>query len=511
METYTIQGSASRTSLAPVEAEIDRYLVDGEDFINEASIMTALAENRRPDAQRVRDIVQKSLSIERLDPDETAALLSVEDEDLWQEMHAAGLEVKRKVYDNRIVFFAPLYCSSLCVNNCLYCGFRRENEREVRRILSSEEVQQETRAMVEQGHKRMIIVYGEHPRSNVDYMVETIRAVYGVRQKAPRGPGVGNIRRVNVNAAPMSIAELHKLWQVGIGTYQVFQETYHKGTYRKVHPSGPKADYRWRLYALHRAMEAGIDDLGAGVLFGLYDWRFEVMGLLYHTIDLEKRFGIGPHTISFPRMTPASGSAFSTQSPHLVGDRDFKRLVTVLRLAVPYTGMIITARESARIRDAVLMVGCTQTDASTRIGIGGYNEALKALDAVQRGAQTEEKQQFILGDTRSLDQMTRELAAKNMIVSFCTAGYRCGRTGDKIMGLLKNCVEGKFCKLNAVLTYREYLDDYASEETRAAGERVIAGELEEVRRMPFFQRGRLLETFEDHYRRVCAGERDLYL
>ena len=379
-------------------------------------------------------------------------------------------------------------------------------------MLTLDEVREETRAIVQQGHKRMIAVYGEHPRSDVEYMVDTIRAVYSVREQAPRGPGAGNIRRVNVNAAPMAITDLEKLKKAGLGTYQVFQETYHKKTYRTVHPAGPKADYRWRLYALHRAMEAGIDDVGAGVLFGLYDWRFEVMALLRHAIDLEKCFGIGPHTISFPRMTPASGSEFSTNSPFLVGNDDFKKLVTVLRLAVPYTGLIITARESAALRRDVLTVGCTQTDASTKIGVGGYTEALKQLNRRQeRGEQVKEKQQFMLGDTRSLDEVTRELADHGMIVSFCTAGYRCGRTGDKIMGLLKNCVEGKFCKLNAILTYREFLDDYASDATRAAGERVIMKELEQVRETPFFNENRLLQTFEDYYGRVSKGERDLYL
>lgn len=493
------------------QEEIDRYLINGRDFIDGEGIERRLENNKKPEAARVREIIQKSLEIERLDPDETAALLHVEDEGLWQEMFAAGLEIKRKVYDNRIVFFAPLYCSNLCVNSCLYCGFRKENSREKRRILTMEEVRAETRVMVGEGHKRMIIVFGEHPRSAVDYMEEAIQAVYSVKEKSPHGPGYGNIRRVNVNAAPMSIADLKRLWEVGIGTYQVFQETYHKPTYRRVHPSGPKADYRWRLYALHRAMDAGIDDVATGALFGLADWRFEVMGLLHHAIDLENRFGIGPHTISFPRMTPACGSDLSTDSSYLVSDVDFKKLVTVLRLSVPYTGLIITAREEAKLKKDVIMVGCTQTDASTRIGIGGYTEALKQLEQVQKGGQEKDKQQFVLGDTRRLDEVIRELAEMGMITSFCTAGYRCGRTGDKIMGLLKGCVEGKFCKLNAVLTFREYLEDYASPETKAVGEQVIEEELRRISQMPFFRNNKLLQTFEDEYARVRQGERDVYL
>ncbi len=490
--------------------EIDKYLVNAKDFIIEHEIRNTLDKNTKPDKQRIRDIIQKSLRIERLNPDETAALLHVDDPDLWAEIYAAGLEVKRKVYDNRIVFFAPLYCSNLCVNNCAYCGFRTENAGEKRRILTMDEIRQETEAVISEGHKRMIVVYGEHPSSDADYIANTIETVYGV--KKPARHGMGEIRRVNINAAPMSIADLKKLWNVGIGTYQVFQETYHNETYKKVHPANTiKGNYRWRLYALHRAMDAGIDDVAIGVLFGLYDWRFEVMGLLYHAIDLERQFGIGPHTISFPRMTPASGSYLSTHSKYLVNDEDFKKLVTVLRLSVPYTGLIITARESAELRREVIKVGCTQTDASTKIGIGAYTEAMKALNGFNAGSQDESRQQFMLGDMRRLDDVVRELAEMDMITSFCTAGYRCGRTGDKIMGLLKSCTEGKFCKLNAVLTFREYLDDYASPETKAIGERLIQKELDQIRNIPFFSKGTLLQTFEKMYRDITNGKRDVYI
>lgn len=490
--------------------EIDKYLIDGKDFIDEEVIKNELSAHRKPERQQVRDIIAKSLRIERLEPWETATLLNVDDPDLWEEMYAAGLEVKRKVYDNRIVFFAPLYCSNLCMNNCAYCGFRSDNKYEKRRILSMDEVRQETEAVISEGHKRMIVVYGEHPRSDAEYIARTIETIYGVKKRARRG--LGEIRRVNINAAPMSVADLKKLWNVGIGTYQVFQETYHKPTYAALHPANTiKGNYRWRLYALHRAMEAGIDDLAIGALFGLYDWRFEVMGLLYHAIDLERQFGIGPHTISFPRMTPASGSFVSTHSKYLVNDEDFKKLVTVLRLSVPYTGLIITARERAELRREVIRVGCTQTDASTKIGIGGYTEALKKLSQLEQSEQEIDKQQFTLGDTRRLDDVVRELAEMGMITSFCTAGYRCGRTGDKIMGLLKSCTEGKFCKLNAVLTFREYLDDYASPETKAVGEQLIEKELAEIRQIPFFRKGTLLQTFEKMYQDTLNGKRDVYI
>lgn len=490
------------------QEQIDKYLINGKDFINEDEIFGQLVNNCLPEKNEIRDIMQKSLDIERLEPNEVAALLHVKDEELWQELYETGLKIKKKVYDNRIVFFAPLYCSNHCINNCAYCGFRASNKHEERRILTIEEIKQETAAMVSEGHKRMIAVYGEHPWSDIDYMEKSIEAVYSVQEKSRRGTGDGVIRRVNVNAPPMSVEDLKRLWEAGIGTYQVFQETYHKQTYKEMHPTGPKANYRWRLYALHRAMEAGIDDLAIGALFGLYDWRFEVMGMLYHAIDLEKQFGIGPHTISFPRLTPASGSSISRYSKFKVSDDEFKKLVTVLRLAVPYTGLIITARERPELRMDVINVGCTQTDASTKIGIGGYTEALKEWDST---CQYEEKQQFLLGDTRRLDAVIRELAEKDMITSFCTAGYRCGRTGDKIMGLLKGCVEGKFCKLNAVLTFKEYLDDYATDETRKIGEALIAKEVAEIEKMPFYQKGKLLDVFKEQLNKTKNGERDLYL
>jgi 2-iminoacetate synthase len=483
--------------------EIDKYLIDGNDFINESEIFQHLANNSTPSKNQIREILQKSLAIERLEPHETVALMNVKDEELWQEMFDTALQVKRKVYDNRIVFFAPLYCGNLCVNNCAYCGFRTENIHEKRRMLTMEEVKREAEAVVREGHKRMIVVYGEHPNTDADYMVSTVETIYGV--KIPARTGMGEIRRVNINAAPMCTEDLKKLWKVGIGTYQVFQETYHKQTYSEVHPPNTlKGNYRWRLYALHRAMDAGIDDLAIGALFGLYDWRFEVLGLLYHAMDLERQFNIGPHTISFPRMQPAFGSDLSNRSKYLVNDTDFKKLVAILRLSVPYSGLIVTARENPEIKRQVINVGCTQTDASTKIGIGAYSERLTQ-------EQNHDKVQFTLGDQRTLDTVIRELAQMGMITSFCTAGYRCGRTGDKIMGLLKGCVEGKFCKLNAVLTFREYLDDYASPETKALGEALIRKEIEEIKQIPFFSQHNLVKKFEQYYTKVSDGERDVYL
>jgi 2-iminoacetate synthase len=477
---------------------MEHYLDKDRTFINEEKIFESLAGNERPGPERIRDILEKSLSIQTLEPDETAALLNTEDPDDWEKIFYTAGEIKKKVYDNRIVTFAPLYLSNFCVNSCLYCAFRKENRVEKRRRLNLEEVKKETEILAgEIGHKRLIVVYGEHPLSNIDYMVDTIRAIYSVKVKTRNG--YGSIRRVNVNAPSLSIGELKRLKEIGIGTYQVFQETYHRKTYEDVHPRGTrKHDYRWRLYCMHRSQEAGVDDVGIGVLFGLYDWKFEVMGLLYHARELERRFGVGPHTISFPRLQPAANTPFIQESKYKVSDGDFKKLIAVLRLSVPYTGMILTAREPAQIRRQTIPIGTTQTDASTRIGIGAYSDRYIAQEA--------EKQQFLLGDTRTLDELIGELAGMGYITSFCTAGYRCGRTGKKIMGLLKSGREGWFCKLNAILTFREWLDDFAGRETKLAGERLIAKEIEEVKKKSDIDHSRLMQ----YYWRLENGERDLY-
>ena len=479
--------------------QVEKYLDRGRQFIDDAAIERALAAHAHPDPKRVREILAKSLAIETLTPEETACLLHVEDPALLAEMQQAAAAVKTKVYDNRIVTFAPLYLSNLCVNDCVYCGFRCSNTEESRRILSLDEVRREVEVLAGQiGHKRLILVYGEHPQSGIDYIASTLRTIMDVKVKTRRG--WGQIRRCNVNAAPMSIEELRVLNDAGIGTFQVFQETYHRKTYEKLHPRHTiKGSYLWRLYCMHRAMEAGIDDVGLGVLFGLHEWKFEVMGLLYHALELEKRFGIGPHTISFPRLEPAYNTPFAQDPQARVDDEAFRRLVMVIRLAVPYTGMILTARENAQLRREILPLGCTQTDASSRIGIGAYADP---FDETQHG----ERQQFILGDTRSLDDVVRELAEAGSITSFCTAGYRCGRTGQKIMKLLRSGQEGQFCKLNAVITFREWLDDFASPETIAAGEKVIAKEIAQIRtQMP-----KVFETFLSYYEKTRTGERDLY-
>ena len=474
------------------EEEITRYMDKDRDFINEEEIFEKLKENRNPDREKVKNILQKSLSIQTLSPDEVATLLNVEDEDLLKEMEDIAGKVKKKVYDNRIVTFAPLYLGNLCVNNCLYCGFRKSNKVIERKYLTLNEVKEETKILAGE-----IVVYGEHPLTDVNYIKETIETIYNVKVKT--GKAFGEIRRVNVNAAPLSIEELKILKDVGIGTFQVFQETYHHQTYKMVHPENTiKGNYRWRLYCMHRAIEAGVDDVGIGVLFGLYDWKFEVMGLIYHTLELERKFGIGPHTISFPRLEPAANTPFIQNSKYKVSNKDFRKLITVIRLSVPYTGMILTARESAQIRRKVIPLGITQTDASTRIGIGAYSD--------RYSKQEERKQQFLIGDPRSLDEVVRELAEMGYITSFCTAGYRCGRTGKRIMGLLRKGKERWFCKLNAILTYREWLEDFASEETKKIGEKIIEKEIEEIKKnLP-----KIYPVFISYYERIKNGERDLY-
>jgi 2-iminoacetate synthase len=486
--------------------ENEKYLQNGKDFIDDELLHNILGNNKVASKNEIREIISKAKNIQALSLEETSKLIHVTDPGLWDEINAAALEIKRKVYDNRIVFFAPLYCSNLCVNNCSYCGFRAENKHEKRRILTLPEVVKETEYVLENGHKRLIMVYGEHPQSDVNYMAETIKAVYSVERKAPKSGRVTSIRRVNINAAPMSIADLKVLKEAGIGTYQVFQETYHKATYAKVHPPKTlKGDYHWRLYALHRAQEAGIDDVAIGALFGLYDWRFEVLGLVAHAAELEKQFGVGPHTVSVPRITPASGSQLSTNSEYLVSDEDFKKLVAVIRLALPYPGLIITCREKPALKKEIIQLGCTQTDASTKIGIGAYQECLADEEL--------NSEQFTIGDSRSLDEIIKEIGQMDMISSFCTAGYRCGRTGDTIMGMLKHCVEGKFCKLNAVLTYREYLDDYASPETKAIGEKLIEQEIGQIQNQEFFMKneGKIFNEFMKNYEQIKSGIRDIYI
>ena len=483
-----------------IQDQIDRYLnEDGTDFIDDEFIEKTIQEQANPDASYIRDIIAKSRRLETLLPEETAALLNVTDPELIKEMEQAAIDIKLQVYDNRIVTFAPLYLSSKCINGCTYCSFRDENEEQVRRVLTTDEIEKEVKTLAgEIGHKRLIVVYGEHPDSDANYIAESCKTIYKAKYKTRKG--YGQIRRVNINAAPMSIEDLAMLNEVGIGTYQVFQETYHKKTYSEVHPENTvKGNYDWRLYSMHRAMDAGIDDVGIGALFGLYDWKFEVMGLLMHSRELEKKYGVGPHTISFPRLEHADNAPGidDTKNYHLT-DEEFKHAVLTLRLSVPYTGMILTARENAELRDKIIPLGITQTDASTKIGLGAYSE--------DTDEQAGNRQQFIVGDTRSLDEVVQSLAKQGFITSFCTAGYRCGRTGQKILDALKSGHEGKFCKLNAIITYKEWVDDFGSDQTQKMAVPIIEREINEVKE----KNPKMYDALMRYYGKIEKGERDLY-
>ena len=488
-----------------VRSEIDRYLPGGRHFIDDALITGLLSKTKGvpADPVRVREIIAKAeSSCETLEPEETAVLMQVEDPELFEEMRAAADRIKRKVYDNRIVMFAPLYVSNLCVNGCKYCGFRDGNAEQKRRVLTMDELKDEIDVLAGRiGHKRLIAVYGEHPTTSTEYIAETIETCYARKVPAPKTGNLNSIRRVNVNAAPLPVADLKVLRSVGIGTFQVFQETYNRKLYEQMHPKwSVKGDYDWRTTCFHRCMEAGVDDVGLGVLYGLCDWRYELLATVLHARDLERWFNIGPHTLSFPRLEPASGTKVPEESPWLIDDATFARIIVIARLSIPYTGIIITARESPSSRNHVLDCGMTQLDCSSNIAIKGYS------DFACESHQEKDRQQFMLGDTRTIDEMVRFLASRGTITSFCTAGYRCGRTGGCIMDALKTGREGKFCKINAVLTFREWLDDFASKETCEIGGKLIERELAEIKEwLPKFY-----PTVMKQYEATCRGERDLF-
>lgn len=431
------------------------------DFIDD-DYLSGLLKGKRPDAGRIREIIAKSLAKEALSVEETAALVMVDQPELVEEIFAAARQLKQQVYGNRIVLFAPLYIGNNCVNDCSYCSFKRSNWGMVRRTLTRQEVREQVVALEDKGHKRLILVFGEHPRYSPQFIADTVRTVYATRS------GHGEIRRVNINAAPLDHEGYAAIKEAGIGTYQIFQETYHHRTYARVHPgSTRKGDYLYRLQGLSRAFEAGLDDVGLGVLFGLYNWRFEVLGLVSHALYLQHHYQVGPHTISFPRLRPAHG--VKVDSRYLVDDYDFKRIIAILRLAVPYTGLILTARENPEVRRELMAFGVSQIDAGSRIELGGYTEA--------GDAQVMEREQFCLGDIRSLDEVMGELMRDGYLPSFCTSCYRSGRTGEHFMEFSIPGFIKEFCTPNALLTLQEYLEDYASPETRTAGETLVAEEL----------------------------------
>ncbi len=459
--------------------------VESKTFIDPEKI-NELLENAKPEKEKVRAIIQKSLDKNRLSPEEVATLIKVEDKELLEEIFEGARELKRRIYGNRIVLFAPLYIGNECVNDCVYCGFKSSNKEVYRKTLNLSDLRKEVEALVSKGHKRLIVVYGEHPMYSPEFIAETIKVIYETKV------GHGEIRRVNVNAAPQTVEGYKIIHSAGIGTFQIFQETYHPQVYKKLHPRGPKSNYAWRLYGLDRAMLAGIDDVGIGALFGLYDWKFELMGLIYHTAHLEERFGVGPHTISFPRIEPAVGIDY--KSKYIVNDEDFKKIVAIIRLAVPYTGMILTAREPAEIRKEVLKMGVSQIDGGSSIGIGSYSET---------DPEKIRKSQFLLNDNRSLDEVIYDLLKEGYIPSFCTACYRMGRTGEHFMEFAIPGFVKRFCTPNALFTLKEYLNDYATPETKRVGEELIQKEIEKLENNK--------ETVIKYLQRIDNGELDVRL
>jgi 2-iminoacetate synthase len=460
------------------------------EFVNAQAINDCLRSADAPEPARVRAILDHARALEGLDFEEVAMLIGVRDAGLLEEMFAAARAVKEEIYGSRLVMFAPLYVTNHCVNECTYCAFRANNKELVRRSLTQQEIAAETKILVEQGHKRLLLVAGEcYPDGKgLDYVIDAIGTVYATHS------GRGEIRRVNVNVAPPDVDDLRRLKAAGIGTYQCFQETYHRETYAKVHLRGPKADFDWRATVMDRAMEAGIDDVGIGPLFGLYDWRFEVLATLQHIRHLEQRFGCGPHTISVPRLEPAAGSEFALRPPYAVSDADFLKIIAILRLAVPYTGMIMSTRETAEMRRKSFQIGISQTSAGSRTDPGGYEHSAGDFNTSQ----------FAVGDTRPLDEVVREIASMGFTPSFCTACYRAGRTGTDFMDLAKPGAIKYHCEPNALSTFTEYLEDFASAETKCAGEQHILRQMAAMNE----QQNRIAQPMMN---RVRAGERDVFV
>ncbi|MEZ4389145.1 MAG: [FeFe] hydrogenase H-cluster radical SAM maturase HydG [Candidatus Krumholzibacteriia bacterium] len=435
--------------------------------IDAEQIQAALEHHADATPAAVRDVLVQARELKGLDDQAVAILLANTDRQLDDEIFGAAREVKQAIYGNRLVLFAPLYITNKCQNECRYCAFRASNTRLLRRNLTQEEIARETEIIIDEGHKRILLVAGEsYPDGEgLGYVYDAIETIYGVKSRN------GEIRRLNVNIAALDVEHYRRLKQCNIGTYQLFQETYHRPTYAHMHQRGPKSDYDWHLGAIDRAVQGGIDDVGIGALFGLHDYRFEVLAMMHHARHLEERYGVGPHTISVPRIEPAENSAVALNPPAAVKDHDFLRLIAILRLAVPYTGIILSTRENATIRRQCLHLGISQISASSRTNPGGYADR---RDDPHSGSQ------FSLGDHRSLDEVIADCLEMGYLPSFCTACYRRGRTGRDFMDLAKPGLIKEYCQPNAILTVKEYLEDYASPETRALGEQVIARSLEAI-------------------------------
>lgn len=458
-----------------------------QSFIDDEEIYNSL-NNAVANTKNVRRIIQKSLNKQRLSLEDVAVLVRADDPNLIEEIKQAARELKEKVYGNRIVLFAPLYVGNLCMNNCKYCGFKASNKETLRKTLTKEELIRDVKALEDNGQKRLILVYGEHKNYSAEYIADTVKTVYGVKSKN------GEIRRVNINAAPLDAEGFKTVKEAGIGTYQIFQETYHKPTYAKYHLSGNKKDYDKRLTSLDVAQDVGVDDVGIGVLLGLYDWRYEMLALVRHTNHLEACYNVGPHTISFPRLQEAE--EFDIDLKYKVSDEDFARFVAILRLAVPYTGLILTAREPEHIRKEVLQYGCSQVDAGTKIEIGAYAEDQHKQDL--------RKEQFLINDNRSLAEVIDELIEDKYLPSFCTACYRLGRTGEHFMEFSVPGFIKEKCTPNAIMTLAEYLLDYRELKNADKGWKLID---ESIAKM---ENEKVKSMLIDRIEQIKQGKRDLY-
>ena len=466
----------------------DPKSMKAEEFIHHQEILDSLAyaDVHKKDAALIDTILEKARLRKGLDHREASVLLACELEDKNQEIFALAEQIKKDFYGNRIVMFAPLYLSNYCVNGCLYCPYHKKNTHIPRKKLTQEEIRAEVIALQDMGHKRLALEAGEDPVNNpLEYILESIRTIYSIKHKN------GAIRRVNVNIAATTVENYRRLKEAGIGTYILFQETYHKESYEKLHPTGPKSNYAYHTEAHDRAMQGGIDDVGLGVLFGLELYRYEFAGLLMHAEHLEAAFGVGPHTISVPRVCPAD-DIDPGEFDNGISDETFEKIVACIRVAVPYTGMIISTRESPKVRQRVLHLGISQISGGSRTSVGGYTVPEPENDTAQ----------FDVSDHRTLDEVVKWLMEMGYIPSFCTACYREGRTGDRFMSLCKSGQINNCCLPNALMTLKEYLMDYASSETKEVGEKLIASQLSDI------PRERTREIVAERLNRIASGERD---
>ncbi|MDR3047816.1 MAG: [FeFe] hydrogenase H-cluster radical SAM maturase HydG [Bacteroidales bacterium] len=424
----------------------------------------ALIEGETPTKDELQVILKKASKMKGLSLEDVAVLLRTEDKNDIRAIMDVAHQVKEEIYGKRLVLFAPVYTGNVCVNNCVYCAFRRDNKQIVRKVLSMDEIENEARILLRDGHKRLLLICGESPRNDINYICDAIKRVYSVKE------GKGEVRRINVELAPMSVEDFKRLKQEHIGTYVCFQETYDPILYQEYHgTNSPKSDFENRLLVMDRAMEGGIDDVGLGVLFGLADYRYEILALMEHANHLERAYGCGPHTVSFPRIEPAEGAPLPEHIPHKVSDEDFKKIIAIIRLALPYTGIILSTRENDEMRTELFNFGISQISAGSRTNPGAYSD-----DAELSGSQ------FSLGDHRSLEEVIGSMIDAGFIPSFCTGCYRKGRVGHDFMDLAKPGLIKQYCLPNAMFSFKEYLYDYASEETRKKGLKLIQSMLQDV-------------------------------